>query len=134
MIKPKPRMEWNAAARCCAATLLSGDIARAEEILRQLSPDGGFALRQGEKLELVALPSRETLLERALEQTPAAQRVSLRREQRAWLVQRDTEAWIHALQSWSPFAKARALEGKALATEKRNCALEELLNAKSTTL
>ncbi len=70
---------------------------------------------------------------RALEQTPAAQRVSLRREQRAWLVQRDTEAWIHALQSWSPFAEAKALEGKALATEKRNYALEEWLNAKSTT-
>jgi Lysozyme inhibitor LprI len=57
---------------------------------------------------------------------PAA-REQLKQEQREWLIQRDTDAAIHANQRWSPFGKAALMEGKALATEARTTDLEKQL-------
>ena len=37
------------------------------------------------------------------------------KEQREWLIQRDTDAAIHANRRWSPSSKAALMEGKAIA-------------------
>jgi uncharacterized protein YecT (DUF1311 family) len=52
-------------------------------------------------------------------------RDQLKQEQREWLIQRDTDAAIHANQRWSPFGKAAFMEGKAIATEARTTDLEK---------
>jgi uncharacterized protein YecT (DUF1311 family) len=59
-----------------------------------------------------------------------AKRESIRNEQRAWLISRDTEAEIAALQMWSSGreATARILESKAISTEARVAELEKLLS------
>jgi len=59
-----------------------------------------------------------------------AKRESIRNEQRAWLISRDTEAEIAALQMWSSGreATARILESKAISTETRVAELEKLLS------
>jgi uncharacterized protein YecT (DUF1311 family) len=54
-------------------------------------------------------------------------RDQLKQEQREWLIQRDTDAAIHANQRWSPFGKAALMEGKAIATEARTADLEKQL-------
>ena len=59
-----------------------------------------------------------------------AKRESIRNEQRAWLISRDTEAEIAALQMWNSGreATARILESKAISTETRVAELEKLLS------
>lgn len=57
----------------------------------------------------------------------ATGREQLKQEQREWLIQRDTDAAIHANQRWSPFGKAVLMEGKAIATEARRADLEKQL-------
>jgi Lysozyme inhibitor LprI len=59
---------------------------------------------------------------------PAA-REQLKQEQREWLIQRDTDAAIHANQRGSPFGKAALMEGKALSTEARVADLERQLKS-----
>jgi uncharacterized protein YecT (DUF1311 family) len=49
----------------------------------------------------------------------------MKQEQREWLIQRDTDAAIHANQRWSRFGKAALMEGKATATEARMAYLEK---------
>jgi hypothetical protein len=60
-----------------------------------------------------------------LKQLQPAARAQLRQEEREWLIQRDTEASIHAHQSWSPAPEAALLEGRAIATESRVAELEK---------
>ena len=60
-----------------------------------------------------------------LKQLPPAAQAQLRQEEREWLVQRGTEASIHAHQSWSPAPEATLLEGQAIATESRVAELEK---------
>src|SRR5215471_1487506 len=57
---------------------------------------------------------------------PAA-REQLKQEQREWLIQRDTDAAIHANQRWTPFGAAALMEGKAIPTEQRTTDLEKQL-------
>jgi hypothetical protein len=49
----------------------------------------------------------------------------LREQEREWLIQRDTEAAIYAIQSWSPAPEAALIEGQAIATEARVAELEK---------
>ena len=62
-------------------------------------------------------------------QIDPSKREPLREEQRAWLVSRDTEAQVDAIQVWSSGTQsaARILESKALATEARVAELEKRL-------
>jgi Lysozyme inhibitor LprI len=62
-----------------------------------------------------------------LKKLEPATRGQLKQEQREWLIQRDTDAAIHANQRWSPFGKAALMEGKAIATEARTADLEKQL-------
>lgn len=41
---------------------------------------------------------------------------ALKKQQIAWLRERETIAWVHALQSWAPLPAARLVEGRAAAT------------------
>ncbi|HEX3419656.1 MAG TPA: lysozyme inhibitor LprI family protein [Candidatus Udaeobacter sp.] len=56
-----------------------------------------------------------------------ASREQLKQNQREWLIERDTDAVIHANQRWSPFGAAALMEGKAIATEVRAADLEKQL-------
>jgi len=60
-----------------------------------------------------------------LKELPPAAQAQLRQEEREWLVQRDTEASIHAHQTWSPAPEAALIEGQAIATESRVAELEK---------
>jgi uncharacterized protein YecT (DUF1311 family) len=62
-----------------------------------------------------------------LAKTEPAKRETFREEQRAWLVSRDTDAEVAAIQAWSSGreSEARILESKALATEARVAELEK---------
>jgi len=64
-----------------------------------------------------------------LAKTEPAKRETFREEQRAWLVSRDTDAEVAAIQAWSSGreSEARILESKALATEARVTELERRL-------
>jgi len=62
-----------------------------------------------------------------LKKLEPATREQLKQEQREWLIQRDTDAAIHANQRWSPFGAAALMEGKAIATEARMADLEKQL-------
>jgi uncharacterized protein YecT (DUF1311 family) len=55
-------------------------------------------------------------------------RIELRREEREWLIARDTVAWIRVTQSWSPFVDDKLKEGKAAATEARAADLSRRLS------
>lgn len=63
-------------------------------------------------------------------QTEPAKREALREEQRSWLVSRDTDAQVAAIQAWSfgQEANARILESKAISTEARLSELEKRLS------
>jgi uncharacterized protein YecT (DUF1311 family) len=58
--------------------------------------------------------------------SPAA-KTQFQDEERAWLIERDTSAAVHSLQSWSPFPNASRIEGLAIATEKRVAELRKRL-------
>src|SRR5260370_26759375 len=62
-----------------------------------------------------------------LAKTEPAKRERFREEQRAWLMSRDTDAQVAAIQAWSSGREslARILESKALATEARVAELEK---------
>ena len=64
-----------------------------------------------------------------LNKTEPAKREGLREEQRAWLLSRDTEAQVAAIQAWSsgPESAARILENKTASTETRVVELEKRL-------
>jgi uncharacterized protein YecT (DUF1311 family) len=56
--------------------------------------------------------------------TPSVQ-AQLRSEEQRWLIERETFASIHAIQSWSLHPKARRTEGLAIFTERRVAELTE---------
>jgi uncharacterized protein YecT (DUF1311 family) len=62
--------------------------------------------------------------------SPAA-KTQLQDQERAWLIERDTFATIHSLQSWSPFPNASRIEGMAIAKEKRVTELRKRLPAET---
>jgi len=64
-----------------------------------------------------------------LTKTEPAQREAVREEERAWLLSRDTQAQVEAIQAWSfgPESVARILENKTASTEARVVELEKRL-------
>ncbi len=60
-----------------------------------------------------------------LKQLEPDARKQFQREQREWLIRRDTDAAIYANQHWGPFGAAALMEGKALSTEARVADLEK---------
>jgi len=64
-----------------------------------------------------------------LAKTEPAKRETFREEQRGWLVSRDTDAEVAAVQAWSfgRASEARMQESKTLATEARVTELERRL-------
>ncbi|HEY2341842.1 MAG TPA: lysozyme inhibitor LprI family protein, partial [Chthoniobacteraceae bacterium] len=63
-----------------------------------------------------------------LQQLAPDAKTQLRQEERSWLNERETFAWIHAGQMWSPFPEASHVEGQALATETRVAELRKRLD------